>query len=48
MVTMVTKTWFKTEFKTKVNLSTGLKPNLVFRLSSGLKPKFITLVLVET
>jgi len=32
-ITMVTKTWFKTE----VNLSIGLKPNLAFRLSFGLK-----------
>jgi len=37
MVTMVTKTWFKTEFKTEVNVSIGLKPDLVFRLSFGLK-----------
>jgi len=39
---MVTKTWFKSEFKTKVNLSIGLKPNLAFRLSFGLKPKLTT------
>jgi len=32
-VTMVTKTWFKTEFKTKVNLSFGLKTDLAFRLA---------------
>jgi len=36
---MVTKKWFKTELKTEVNLSIGLKPNLAnFRLSFGLKP----------
>jgi len=34
--------------KTEVNLSIGLKLNLSFRLSFGLKPEFKTLVLAET
>jgi len=46
MVTMVTKTWFKTEFKTEVNLNIGLKPNLA--LLFWFKTLVKTLVLAET